>query len=245
MARKTLILTGASRGIGHATVKKFSQENWRVISCSRDDIPSECQRDPNWVMHYPMDLSIQDNVENLIQKIKKDIDDSPVTALINNAAISPKNSDVEQRLGCLETSIEEWRSVFELNFFTPLILARGFLDHLKKAKGTIINVTSIAGHIIHPFAGSAYSTSKAALSALTREMAAEFAPYGVRVNAVAPGEIKTSMLSKEYDQLIPNIPMKRFGTPEEVASILYQLCTQDFNFVTGSEVFITGGQHLY
>ena len=77
--------------------------------------------------------------------------------------------------------------MFQLNFFVPLMLARGFAAALARGKGAIVNVTSIAGHAVHPFAGSAYSTSKAALSALTREMAVEFAQLGVRVNAVAPG----------------------------------------------------------
>jgi len=85
--------------------------------------------------------------------------------------------------------------VFQLNFFVPLILSRAFAPALAHGNGAIVNITSIAGHHVHPFAGSAYSTSKAALSALTREMAADFARLGVRVNAVAPGEIETAMLS--------------------------------------------------
>ena len=99
--------------------------------------------------------------------------------------------------------------------------------------------------MLDPFAGSAYSTSKAALSALTRELAAEFAQLGVRVNAVAPGEIETAMLSPEYDRLIPRIPMQRLGTPDEVAAAIFGLCSKDFSYVTGTEIFITGGQHLY
>ena len=91
---------------------------------------------------------------------------------------------------------------------------------LAQGKGAIVNVTSIAGHIVHPFAGSAYSTSKAALSALTREMAAEFARLGVRVNAVAPGEIKTAMLSPETTILLPRIPLHRLGDPEDVAGTI-------------------------
>ena len=108
-----------------------------------------------------------------------------------------------------------------------------------------MNITSIAGHGVHPFAGSAYSTSKAALSALTREMAVEFAELNVRVNAVAPGEIETAMIGEEYESLIPRIPLHRMGRPEEVAATVYRLCTEDFGYVTGTEIFVTGGQHLY
>ena len=88
------------------------------------------------------------------------------------------------------------------------------------------------------------STSKAALSALTREMAAEFADLGVRVNAVAPGEIETAMLSQEYESLIPRIPMHRLGTPEEVADAVFYLASPRAGYITGTEIFITGGQHL-
>src|SRR3546814_9529398 len=89
------------------------------------------------------------------------------------------------------------------------------------------------------------STSKAALSAVTREMAVEFAELNVRVNAVAPGEIETEMIGEEYDALIPRIPLHRMGRPDEVASTVFRLCTPDFGYVTGTEIFVTGGQHLY
>ena len=105
-------------------------------------------------------------------------------------------------------------------------------------------MTSIAGHMIHPFAGSAYSCSKAALSALTREMANEFAAIGVRVNAVAPGEIATSMIQPEYEMLIPRIPMNRMGTPDDVAKAIFYLCSDDAAYVTGTELWVTGGQHM-
>jgi NAD(P)-dependent dehydrogenase (short-subunit alcohol dehydrogenase family) len=98
---------------------------------------------------------------------------------------------------------------------------------------------------VHPFAGSAYSTSKAALSALTREMAVEFAQINVRVNAIAPGEIETAMLSPETEVLLPRIPLHRLGQPEDVASAIYYLCSPESTYVTGTEIFVTGGQHLY
>ena len=172
------------------------------------------------------------------------IGDGALDALVNNAGISPK-TPFHERLGCLNGELADWHAVFQLNFFTPLSLARGLAAPLARGKGAIVNVTSIAGHAVHPFAGSAYSTSKAALSALTREMAVEFAELGVRVNAVAPGEIETAMLSPETEVLIPRIPLHRLGTPEDVAAAIFYLCSGDSAYVTGTEIFITGGQHLY
>ncbi len=241
---KTAILTGASRGIGHATVKRFSDEGWRIITCSREAVPRECQRDPNWTHHVTVDLNDPASVEGFTTEANEILGDRPLHALVNNAAVSPK-TPFKERLGCLNGDVATWREVFELNFFTPLVLARGLAAALRRGQGSIVNITSIAGHQIHPFAGSAYSTSKAALSALTRELAVEFAELGVRVNAVAPGEIETVMVGEEYEALIPRIPMHRMGRPEEVASAVYQLCAPDFSYVTCTEVFVTGGQHLY
>lgn len=242
--RQRVVLTGASRGIGHATVKRFSDEGWEVITCSREDVPEHCLRDPNWTHHITADLANQAAVDSFLEEALALIGDGPVHALVNNAAVSPK-TEFKERLGCLNGDLDHWREVFELNLFAPLALGRGFATPLRKGAGAIVNITSIAGHGVHPFAGSAYSTSKAALSALTREMAVEFAELDIRVNAVAPGEIETAMIGEEYEALIPRIPMHRLGKPEEVASAVFQLCAADFGYVTGTEVFVTGGQHLY
>jgi NAD(P)-dependent dehydrogenase (short-subunit alcohol dehydrogenase family) len=106
----------------------------------------------------------------------------------------------------------------------------------------VVNVSSIAGSRVHPFAGSAYATSKAALAALTREMAADFAPRGIRVNAISPGEIDTAILSP--GTLIAGIPMRRLGQPEEVAKAIYILCTEQSSNINGAELSIDGGQQV-
>ena len=137
-----------------------------------------------------------------------------------------------------------WRHVFEVNLFSTIWLARGLIDELSRARGAIVNVTSIAGSRVHPFAGAAYSISKAALAALTREMAADFGPLGVRVNAIAPGEIDTAILSPGTDKIVETIPLHRLGLPEEVAKAIYYLCTDQSSYVTGAELHINGGQHV-
>jgi NAD(P)-dependent dehydrogenase (short-subunit alcohol dehydrogenase family) len=240
---KTVILTGASQGIGHAVVARFMREGWRVISCARQDVPDNCRRDPLWTHHISVDLADPKGLEAFIAQAGAILGDAPLHALVNNAGVSPK-TPYRERLGVLNGPMEGWLDVFALNLFAPLLLARGFAAALHRGRGAICNITSIAGHAVHPFAGSAYSTSKAALSALTREMAAEFGELGVRVNAVAPGEIKTEMISAEYETLIPRIPLGRMGSVEDVAGVVFRLCSEDFAYVTGTEVFVTGGQHL-
>jgi NAD(P)-dependent dehydrogenase (short-subunit alcohol dehydrogenase family) len=241
--RKVLLLTGASRGIGHATVQRFSDAGWRIVTCSREEVPPECKRDPNWTHHITADLGDPVDLERFVAAAETFLD-GELHALVNNAGVSPKTPSGD-RFGVLNGEIADWHRVFHLNFFVPLVLSRAFAEPLAQGKGAIVNVTSIAGHRVHPFAGSAYSTSKAALSALTREMAVEFARLGVRVNAVAPGEIETAMLSPATAVLLPRIPLNRLGVPSDVAGTIFFLCSDDAAYVTGTEIFVNGGQHVY
>jgi NAD(P)-dependent dehydrogenase (short-subunit alcohol dehydrogenase family) len=241
--RRTLLLTGASRGIGHATVKRFSSAGWRVITCSRHAFPEECPWEAGPEDHIQVDLANSDATLDAIEEIKRRLDRGELHALVNNAGISPKGKD-GKRLGSLETTHGDWQHVFQVNFFAPIMLARGLVEELRRAKGAVVNVTSIAGSRVHPFAGAAYATSKAALNSLTREMAADFGPLGIRVNAIAPGEIDTAILSPGTEKLVEQIPLRRLGQPDEVAKIIYVLCTDTSSYVNGAEIHINGGQHV-
>jgi NAD(P)-dependent dehydrogenase (short-subunit alcohol dehydrogenase family) len=241
--RRTLLLTGASRGIGHATVIRFSSAGWRVITCSRHPFPEECPWEAGPEDHIQVDLADEQNTLTAIAEIKRRLEGGQLHALVNNAAISPK-AEGGARLSSIETTMDVWRHVFGVNFLAPIVLARGLLDELKTARGSVVNVTSIAGSRVHPFAGSAYATSKAALAALTREMAFDFGSQGVRVNAIAPGEIDTAILSPGTEKIVGQIPLHRLGTPDEVARIIYVLCTDTSSYVNGAEIHINGGQHV-
>jgi NAD(P)-dependent dehydrogenase (short-subunit alcohol dehydrogenase family) len=242
--RRALLLTGASRGIGHATVKRFSAAGWRVITCSRHPFPENCPWEMGPEDHIQVDLGDPANTRDAIAEVKSRLAEGELHALVNNAAISPK-AQGGGRLTSIETTVEVWQQVFQVNFFASIMLARGLMDELKAAKGSVVNVTSIAGSRVHPFAGAAYATSKAALAALTREMAADFGPLGVRVNAIAPGEIDTSILSPGTEDIVARqIPLHRLGTPDEVAKIIYVLCTETSSYVNGAEIHINGGQHV-
>jgi NAD(P)-dependent dehydrogenase (short-subunit alcohol dehydrogenase family) len=164
-------------------------------------------------------------------------------ALVNNAGISPKGPG-GSRLNTLETDLRTWGQVFHVNFFASIVLARGLKDELSAAKGSVVNVTSIAGSRVHPFAGAAYSTSKAALAALTREMAHDFGPLGVRVNAIAPGEIETAILSPGTDKIVEKLPMQRLGQPSEVADAIWFLCSDQSSYISGAELQVNGAQHV-
>ncbi len=240
--QKIVVLTGASRGIGHATVKKFASENWRVITCSRQAFDERCPWPGGEMNHIQLDLSNPNQTIDAIEEIKSRIGTN-LHALVNNAGISPKGKN-GLRLNTLNTDLRTWGQVFHVNFFASVVLARGLQKELASAKGAIVNVTSIAGSRVHPFAGPAYATSKAALSALTREMAADFGPLNVRVNAIAPGEVETDILSEGTDKIVKKIPLRRLGLPEEVANTIYFLCSNESSYISGSELHINGGQHV-
>lgn len=240
---KILLLTGASRGIGHATVKRFSRAGWRVISCSRQEFDPRCPWPGGDADHLVIDLSNPLTLQRSVNELKERLDGAPLSALVNNAAMSPKDKS-KSRMGTLDTDMDLWQQVFQVNFFAPIQLARALFDELKAGQGSVVNVTSIAGSRVHPFAGSAYATSKAALAALTREMAADFGPHGIRVNAIAPGEINTSILSPGTEKIVEQIPLRRLGSPEEVAETIYFLCDTSGSYINGAEIAINGGQHV-
>ncbi len=239
---KTLLLTGASRGIGHATVKRFSSEGWRVLTCSRQPFDARCPWPNGQDNHIEIDLASPDKTMQAIEIIKQKLN-GRLHALVNNAGISPKGPG-GARMTSLTTDLRNWGQVFHVNFFAPIVLARGLMDELTAAKGAIVNVTSIAGTRVHPFAGAAYATSKAALSALTREMAHDFGPLGVRVNAIAPGEIDTAILSPGTDKIVEKIPMRRLGKTAEVADAIWFLCSDQSSYISGTEIEINGAQHV-
>ncbi|PIE15215.1 MAG: oxidoreductase [Rhodobacterales bacterium] len=240
--RKTLLLTGASRGIGHATVQYFNARGWRVISCSRTAFASKCPWGSGAENHVQIDLSDPEKTMAAMDEIRSRLN-GRLDALVNNAGVSPKGPEGE-RLTSINTDLRDWGRVFHVNFFAPVILARGLRRELAAAKGAVVNVTSIAGSRVHPFAGAAYATSKAALAALTREMAHDFGPMGVRVNAIAPGEVETAILSPGTDKIVDQLPLRRLGQPEEVAAAIYFLCSEDSSYISGTEIEVNGAQHV-
>ena len=242
--QRTMLLTGASRGIGHATVKLFYQSDWRVLTVSRAPFADDCPWPGGRENHVQADLSDPAQFPLLANEVRRRLGGSGLFAIVNNAAVSPKLLG-GARMGVAQTSYDDWLSVFNVNLFSAAVLSRLLLPELKATNGSIVNVTSIAGSRVHPFAGVAYACSKAALSALTREQAFEFGKVGVRVNAIAPGEIDTSILSPGTEAIVETqIPMRRLGDPVEVARTVLFLCSNEASYINGAEIHVNGGQHV-
>jgi NAD(P)-dependent dehydrogenase (short-subunit alcohol dehydrogenase family) len=241
---QTVVLTGASRGIGHATAKLFSQNGWRVITCARTEVPDLCPFTQKNQDHFIIDFSSPDAVNSGLERLRSLLKDEPLHALVNNAGISPKFED-GSRLDTFTTEGSVWEEVLQVNLLAPAAFTRTLATSLKNGKGAVVNVTSIAGTRVHKFAGPAYAASKAALSALTREQASDLGKFGVRVNSVSPGEISTGMLSPSTEaEMLEVIPMRRIGTVEEVAATILFLCSGSASYINGTEIEINGGQHV-
>ncbi|WP_343896106.1 SDR family NAD(P)-dependent oxidoreductase [Craurococcus roseus] len=243
-AQPYMLLTGASRGIGHATVKLFQERGWRILTVSRQPFSEECRWPMARESHLQADLADLDGIEALAAEVRRRLPDGALHALVNNAGISPKGEN-GARLGVRASDAALWTTVLNVNIVSTALLARALFPELRRVRGSIVNVTSIAGSRVHPFAGTAYAASKAALAALTREMAHEFAPHGVRVNAIAPGEIDTAILSPGTEEIIKHdVPMRRLGDAREVAETIHFLCTGPSSYINGAEIHINGGQHV-
>ena len=241
--RKVMLLSGASRGIGHATVMLFQELGWRILTISRQPFSEECRWPAARESHIQADLADLAALDALVADVRSHLPEGELHALVNNAGISPKSHD-GSRLGVMATSAETWQAVLNINLISTALLAQKLQPELAQAKGSVVNVTSIAGSRVHPFAGVAYAASKAALAALTREMAHEFGPFGIRVNAIAPGEIDTAMLSPGTNEIVEKeIPLRRLGEPREVAEAIFFLCSERSSYINGAEIHISGGQH--
>ena len=255
--KKTLLLTGASRGIGHATVKHFHAAEWRVITVSRQPFDKICPWPQGEKDHIQGDLNDVEHYDAIIASIRAKLAEPEtggrLAALVNNAGISPKLPG-GKRMGVLDTDLAAWQNVFNVNLFATALLARGLFEELKAAQGSVVNVTSIAGSKVHPFAGVAYATSKAALAALTREMAHDFGPHGVRCNAIAPGTVDTPSLADRINSyedpvearknFVARQPMGRLAQAHEIAPIVVYLASNESVFASGQVFAVDGGMTI-
>ncbi len=242
--QKIMLLTGASRGIGHATVKVFQERGWRLLTVSRQPFSEECRWPAARESHVQADLSDLSSIDALAATVRERLPNGRLHALVNNAGISPKGSG-GARLGVLGTDAATWMHVLNVNIVSTALIVRALVEELAAGQASIVNVTSIAGSRVHPFAGVAYAASKAALAALTRELAHELAPRGIRTNAIAPGEIDTAILSPGTSELVARaVPLQRLGTTREVAETIYFLCSAASSYINGAEIHIDGGQHV-
>jgi NAD(P)-dependent dehydrogenase (short-subunit alcohol dehydrogenase family) len=238
---KVVVVTGAARGIGLATAKKFLSEGWRValldIDGKTQDLARNNLNEPGNTLAIECDVSDPDQVANAIKEVVAKF--SHIDALVNNAGIAVFKP-------VMQTSFEEWSRVLAVNLNGPFICTQACVPAmLARGGGSIVNITSISG-VRASTLRVAYGTSKAALMHMTKQQAVEFGNQGIRVNAVSPGPVDTAMAKKVHTPDIRSdyhdaIPLNRYGTEEELAEATYFLCSDKASYITGHTLNVDGG----
>ena len=235
--KKVVIVTGAARGIGLATSKLFLKNNYKVAMVDRDI--KELQKikiDGSNHKIFNFDISDVKTNNTMIKKILqwgKRLD-----VLINNAGVAD--------FGKIETvTYKKWRTIMETNLDGSFLTTQNCINFLKKTKGSIINIASISG-LRASTLRIAYGTSKAAIAHLTQQQASELGEFGIRVNCVSPGPVKTKLAMAVHtkdiiDAYHDSIPLNRYGTELEIANAIFFLSSDEASYITGQNLSVDGG----
>jgi len=244
---KTALITGAAMGLGRAIAEEFARQGAHVLITDRDEVLA-CEAgdaiadDGGKVTALRADVTSTEDITALVKSIHDDISDK-LNILVNNAGIS-KRADFRHQTDA------EWHDILDINLHGIIRCSRDFLPLLRAAEhASVINLSSIMG-IRHIRQLSAYSTTKAAVSGLTRSMAVEYAAFGIRVNAVCPGYVETALTKQILRNpevrkgLIKQTPMGRLATPVDIAKAALFLAGDDSAFITGIDLVVDGGMSV-
>lgn len=246
MNKKTVIVTGGSRGIGRAIAIKFASNNYNIVINYKSadtmafDIKKELEDKYNIeVLLVKGDLSNEDDIKRIVEEAINKF--NRIDVLVNNAGIC-KDCSFEEK------TKESFMNILDVNLIAPFLLCKYASKHLIDSKGSIINITSTNGIDSYYPESLDYDASKAGLINLTKNLAMYFAP-NVRVNAVAPGWTETDMtkdLEPKYKKEEENnILLKRFASPSEIANVVYFLASDDASYINGEILKVDGGKNGY
>lgn len=238
--KKIALVTGGSRGIGAEIVKQLSLAGCQVFftynssKVKADELVEECQKYKGQVRSYYCDLSKLDSIDRLYDLLQKE---GNIDYLINNAGITKDNP-------LYKLNTEDILSVLQINLVASIYLCKKFIRQLLVTKGSIINISSVAG--MTGTAGQTnYASSKGGVIAFSKSLSKELGRSGVRVNTIAPGYIQTDMtlnFSKEQvKQICKSISLNRFGVTEEVAKAALFLLSSESSYITGQTIIVDGG----
>lgn len=240
---KNAVITGARTGIGRATVEKLASEGVNIWACAhrenedfKNDMERLAQVHGVWIEPVYFDLEDEEAVKAALKGIIKE--KKPIDILVNNAGV-PYGALMQM------TPIKELKRIFEINFFSQILITQLITKAMmKQHSGTVVNVASVVG-LDGDIGYTAYGSSKAALAFSTKVMAKELATYGIRINAIAPGLIETTMgkaMDESYQlKMVDLSSLKRMGQSMEVANIIAFLLSAEASYITGQIWRIDGG----
>ena len=237
---KIVLVTGASRGIGLEAAKHFSKEGYKVIGSSRGDFNLGELIGDESAISVQLDLMSKESIKNLFADLKSD--DLLPSVLVNNAGITKDQL-------FLRMKDEDWDAVIETNLNGLFRVTKAFIKPMVKNKfGRVINISSVAG-LMGNSGQVNYSSSKSAMVGFSRSLAKELGSRNITSNVVAPGFIETDMTTflndDEKVEVSKNIPMKRFGTVQDVAKCIVFLASDEANYITGQTISVDGGLFMY
>jgi len=237
---KIVLVTGASRGIGLEAAKHFSKEGYKVIGSSRGDFNLGELIGDESAISVQLDLMSKESIKNLFADLKSE--DLLPSVLVNNAGITKDQL-------FLRMKDEDWDDVIETNLNGLFRVTKAFIKPMVKNKfGRIINISSVAG-LMGNSGQVNYSSSKSAMVGFSRSLAKELGSRNITSNVVAPGFIETDMTTflndDEKVEVSKNIPMKRFGTVQDVAKCIVFLASDEANYITGQTISVDGGLFMY
>ena len=237
---KIVLVTGASRGIGLEAAKHFSKEGYKVIGTSRGDFNLGELIGDESAISVQLDLMSKESIKNLFADLKSE--DLLPSVLVNNAGITKDQL-------FLRMKDEDWDDVIETNLNGLFRVTKAFIKPMVKNKfGRLINISSVAG-LMGNSGQVNYSSSKSAMVGFSRSLAKELGSRNITSNVVAPGFIETDMTTflndDEKVEVSKNIPMRRFGTVEDVAKCIMFLASDEANYITGQTISVDGGLFMY
>ena len=237
---KIVLVTGASRGIGLEAAKHFSKEGYKVIGSSRGDFNLGELIGDKSAISVQLDLMSKESIKNLFVDLKSE--DLLPSVLVNNAGITKDQL-------FLRMKDEDWDDVIETNLNGLFRVTKAFIKPMVKNKfGRVINISSVAG-LMGNSGQVNYSSSKSAMVGFSRSLAKELGSRNITSNVVAPGFIETDMTTflndDEKVEVSKNIPMKRFGTVQDVAKCIVFLASDEANYITGQTISVDGGLFMY
>ena len=239
---KVAVVTGGNRGLGQAFARALGEAGARVAIAARDAARSEAVAGDLGALAVTTDVTDAAGVDAMLETVTAEL--GPVDVLVNNSGVCFHRP-------ALEVPEDEWRSVWDVNVDGVWLCSRAVgAQMVERGSGSIINIGSISAEIVNrPQWQPAYNASKAAVHQLTKSLAAEWAPHGVRVNALAPGYVKTEMSPVDEPRFRPrwieDAPMQRAAQPEEIAPSVVYLASEASSFMTGAVLVVDGGYTLF